>query len=219
MRPDKLFDYLDDRLPDAERAELEERLLTDERLQRELAIARKIHNGMHGSREVFTNDGVPDNRGPILARRIAIVFAALVLLNVLVGIAFIIGFNKKPNDYGPREAAVRRQLAESMEKAAANALPTPTFDTGEIKLTVPPKRGNATANEIVAAAKKLGGSATKGLADVNGILVFAEVPEKQTHLLRMKIAQLGSVSAESRIEPGLNGKTMVQLRIVENAKP
>ena len=218
MRPDKLFDYLDDRLPDAERAELEERLLTDERLQRELAMARKIHGGMQGSREVFI-EGEPANRGPILARRIAIVFAALVLLNVLVGIAFIIGFNKKPNDYGPREAAVRRQLAESMEKAAANALPTPTFETGEIKLTVPPKRGNATANEIVAAAKKLGGSATKGLADANGILVFAEVPEKQTHLLRMKIAQLGSVSAESRIEPGLNGKTMVQLRIVENAKP
>ena len=218
MRPDKLFDYLDDRLPDAERAELEERLLTDERLQRELAMARKIHDGMQGSREVFI-EGEPANRGPILARRIAIVFAALVLLNVLVGIAFIIGFNKKPNDYGPREAAVRRQLAESMEKAAAAALPTPTFDTGEIKLTVPPKRGDATANEIVAAAKKLGGSATKGLADANGILVFVEVPEKQTQAFWKKLSQFGAVPTESPREASPNGKTMFQLRIVENAKP
>jgi hypothetical protein len=181
-------------------------------------MARKIHDGMHSSREVFI-EGEPANRGPILARRIAIVFAALVLLNVLVGIAFIIGFNKKPNDYGPREAAVRRQLAESMEKAAATALPTPTLDTGEIKLTVPPKRGDATANEIVAAAKKLGGSATKGLADANGILVFAEVPEKQTQAFREKLSKFGAVPPESHREAGPNGKTMFQLRIIENAKP
>jgi hypothetical protein len=219
MSPDKLFDYLDDRLPDVERAELEARLSNDEHLQRELKIARKIHSGMQESREILTADDATSKRGAVLARRLAIVFSVLVFLNVFVGVAFIIGFNKKPRDFGPREAAIRKQLAESMEKAAVAALPTPTFDIGEIKLTVPPKRGDATANEIVATAKKLGGSATKGLADANGILVFAEVPEKQTHLLRMKIAQLGSVPAESRIEPGLNGKTMIQLRIVENAKP
>ena len=219
MSPDKLFDYLDDRLPDVERAELEARLSTDEHLQRELKIARKIHSGMQESREILTADDATAKRGAVLARRLAIVFSVLVFLNVFVGVAFIIGFNKKPRDFGPREAAIRKQLAESMEKAAVAVLPTPTFDIGEIKLTVPPKRGDATANEIVATAKKLGGSATKGLADANGILVFAEVPEKQTHLLRMKIAQLGSVPAESRIEPGLNGKTMIQLRIVENAKP
>ena len=219
MSPDKLFDYLDDRLPDVERAELEARLSTDEHLQRELKIARKIHSGMQESREILTADDATAKRGAVLAGRLAIVFSVLVFVNVFVGVAFIIGFNKKPKDFGPREAAVRRQLAESMEKAAVAALPTPTFDIGEIKLTVPPKRGEATANEIVATAKKLGGSATKGLSNANGILVFAEVPEKQTHLLRMKIAQFRSVPAEWRIEPGLNGKTMVQLRIVESATP
>ena len=106
-----------------------------------------------------------------------------------------------------------------MEKAAAAALPTPTFDIGEIKLTVPPKRGNATANEIVTTAKKFGGSATKGLADANGILVFAEVPEKQTQAFREKLAQYGTLPAESHGAAGPNAKTMFQLRIVENAKP
>src|SRR5205823_9348172 len=54
MNPDKLFDYLDGRLPAAERAELEEQLISDRQLQRELAIARQIYAGMGGdSREVF----------------------------------------------------------------------------------------------------------------------------------------------------------------------
>src|SRR6266542_3213699 len=54
MNPDKLFDYLEDRLPAAERAALEERLMSDKQLQRELAVARQIHAGMRGdSREVL----------------------------------------------------------------------------------------------------------------------------------------------------------------------
>jgi hypothetical protein len=219
MSPDKLFNYLDDRLPDAERAELEERLLTDEHLQRELKIARTIHSGMQESREILTPDDATTKRGAVLARRLAIVFSVLVFVNVFVGVAFIIGLNKKPKDFGPREAAVRKQLTESMEKAAVNALPTPTFDIGEIKLIVPPKRGDATANEIVAIAKRLGGSGTKGLADVNGILVFAEVPETQTQAFREKLLPFGPMPTESLREPGPNGKIMIQLRIVETAKP
>ena len=53
MNPDKLFDYLDGKLSAAERVALEDRLASDQQLQRELAIARRIHAGMRGdSREV-----------------------------------------------------------------------------------------------------------------------------------------------------------------------
>ena len=38
MNPDKLFDYLEGRLPPAERAALEQRLISDRQLQRELAV-------------------------------------------------------------------------------------------------------------------------------------------------------------------------------------
>ena len=48
MNPDKLFDYLDGRLPGAERAALEQQLISDKQLQRELALAREIHAGMRG---------------------------------------------------------------------------------------------------------------------------------------------------------------------------
>src|SRR6266850_1528134 len=54
MNPDKLFDYLEGRLPATERAALEQRLMSDKQLQRELAVARQIHAGMRGdSREVL----------------------------------------------------------------------------------------------------------------------------------------------------------------------
>jgi len=48
MNPDKLFDYLEGRLPASERAALEERLMSDKQLQREFAVARQIHAGMRG---------------------------------------------------------------------------------------------------------------------------------------------------------------------------
>src|SRR4029453_3884015 len=46
MNPDKLFDYLEGRLPASERVALEEQLMRDEQLQREFAVARQIHAGM-----------------------------------------------------------------------------------------------------------------------------------------------------------------------------
>ncbi|PYL85433.1 MAG: hypothetical protein DMF17_08570 [Verrucomicrobia bacterium] len=54
MSPDKLFDYLDGKLSTRERAELEQRLTSDQQLQSELAVARRIHASMRGdSREVL----------------------------------------------------------------------------------------------------------------------------------------------------------------------
>src|SRR5439155_1192964 len=71
MNPDKLFDYLQGRLPAAERAALEERLSFDKQLQRELAVAQQIYAGMRGdSREILQSPrpgltalvDVPSNR-------------------------------------------------------------------------------------------------------------------------------------------------------------
>src|ERR1044071_2918391 len=52
MNPDKLFDYLEGRLPEAERRALEQRLVSDEQLRREVAVARQIYPHLGGeSRE------------------------------------------------------------------------------------------------------------------------------------------------------------------------
>ncbi len=46
MNPDKLFDYLDGKLPDHERRALEERLMGDASARREFDVARRIHASM-----------------------------------------------------------------------------------------------------------------------------------------------------------------------------
>src|SRR4029077_800122 len=53
MNPDKLFDYLEGKLSPSERAELEERLMSDPQVRRELTVARKIHSDMRDSREIL----------------------------------------------------------------------------------------------------------------------------------------------------------------------
>src|SRR5207253_8928449 len=91
MNPDKLFDYLDDRLPAAERAALEERLMLDKQLQRELAVARQIHAGMRGdSREVLLA-ARPDvtEQGRKIALRVGAAFIVLMAVNFVIGLWLI----------------------------------------------------------------------------------------------------------------------------------
>jgi hypothetical protein len=217
MNPDKLFDYLDGKLPDWERTQLEQRLLEDEQLRRQFAIAREIHKGTGGSREVLAVDEATTKRGALITRKVVAAFGALVLLNVFVGIAFIIGLNKKPNDLGAHEAAVRKQLMESMEKAATTALPTPSLDVAEIKVPAPRGKVDATAKKLIATAQHFGGTATKGLPDPNGLAVVAEVPAERENDFREALKQLGAISVKPA-EPGGTGKKIIQLRILENAK-
>src|SRR5437588_51648 len=70
MSPDKLFDYLDGKLSTRERAELEQRLTSDQQLQRELAVARRIHASMRVDRSAAwrfrheRNSGATSSRPP-----------------------------------------------------------------------------------------------------------------------------------------------------------
>src|SRR5437764_10093324 len=91
MNPDKLFDYLEGTLPAAERAALEQRLISDKQLQRELAVALQIHAGMRGdSREVLLA-ARPDvtEQGRKMALRVGGAFIVLMAVNVAIGLWLI----------------------------------------------------------------------------------------------------------------------------------
>ena len=218
MNPDKLFDYLDGNLPAAERDELEKRIAGDSQLQRELTVARRIHRGMGESREVL---GVADEaadvigRGVTIGRRVALAFFVLVLVNVFIGITFIIG-RKPKNDLGPQEAAIRAQLTESLKKTADVALPAPTL-ADEIKIITSASERDAVASKIIAIATQLGGSGTKGLPEANGVIVWVEVPGDRQGSFREALVPLGAApppaepSAEKADAP--NEKKILQIRI------
>lgn len=191
MNPEKLFDYLEGKLSETERAQLEERLAADPQLQRELAIAREMHRRSRGSREVMLegDDEIPSPPKP-LGRRVATVFAALVLLNVLVGIAFIIG--KKGDRTGElraREEATRQQLTDSLQRTAETALPLPTI-ADDIHLPAAAEERERIADNVILLATQAGGSAAKAPPDESRITVIIDLPSDREDEFRRSLAPL-----------------------------
>ena len=189
MNPEKLFDYLEGKLSETERTQLEERLAADPQLQRELAIAREMHRRSRGSREVLLEDEEPEIPSPAkpLGRRLITAFAALVLLNVLVGIAFIIG--KKGDRTGEREAATRQQLTESLQRTAETALPLPTI-ADDIFLPAFVDERERMAESVILLATQAGGSAAKAPPDEKRITVIVDLPSTRADEFRRSLAPL-----------------------------
>src|SRR5207245_1490892 len=127
MNPDKLFDYLEGRLPAAERAALEQRLISDKQLQLELAVARQIHAGMRGnSREVLLPPE-PDvtEQGRKMALRVGAAFIILMAVNVGFGLWLIARHETRNPNRALPEKQMREQVAKSIERAAAAFTPAP----------------------------------------------------------------------------------------------
>src|SRR5947207_12596850 len=109
MNPDRLFDYLEGRLPAAERAALEERLMSDKQLQREFAVARQIHAGMRGDSQEVILPAPPDvpEQGRKMAIRIGVAFMVLMVVNVGIGLWFIFRDESKNTNRTLIEAHMR----------------------------------------------------------------------------------------------------------------
>jgi len=191
MNPDKLFDYLERRLPAAERAALEERLMSDKQLQRELAVARQIHEGMRGdSREVLLQARPEVNeQGRKMALRVGAAFIVLMAVNVGIGLWLIARHETKNPNRALLERQMREQIANSLEHAAATFTPAP-LGIGEI--TVPAATGKleVLANQVVTIASRIGGSATKGLPDQGRLKVLVDVPSNREPEFRAAISSM-----------------------------
>ncbi len=201
MNPDKLFDYLDGRLLPTERAALEERLMSDKQLQRELAVARQIHAGMHGdSREIVLPP--PEDiseQGRKMATRIGVAFMVLVFVNVGIGLWFIFRQESQNPNRPLLEAQMREQIAKSIERAAVTLTPASNA-LGVSEITIPAKSGklDAVADNVVAIVSDLGGSATKGVPDAGRLSILVDLPANRESEFRAAVASiLGGGSSES----------------------
>ena len=199
MNPDKLFDYLDGRLPEAERAALEERLISDKQLQREFAVARQIHAGSRGdSREIILPPS-PDvsGQGRTMAIRIGAAFMVLMFVNVGIGLWFIFKHESSNPNRPLLEAQMREQIAKSIERAAT-LTPAPNA-LGVSEITVPAENGrlDAVADEVVAIVSRFGGSATKGVSDAGRVSILADVPASREPDFRNAITSIGGENPKS----------------------
>jgi hypothetical protein len=200
MNPDKLFDYLEGNLPAADRAALEEQLISDKQLQRELAVARQIHAGMRGdSREVLlppTQDVITE-QGRKMALRVGAAFIVLMVVNVGIGLWLIARHETKNPNRSLLETQMRDQIAKSLEHAAATFTPAP-LGVGEIMVPAATGKLETVAEEVVTIATRFGGSATKGLADKGRLSVLVDLPSSREPEFRTAIS---SIIREASPEP------------------
>lgn len=212
MNPDKWFDYLNGKVPDSERAEIERQLATDPHLQRELAMAREIHSRMHDSPEVLVPDEGIVNRGAVLGRRVAIAFAVLVFINVLFGLYAIILMEKKQRPSPPDEQA------QAVAGAKA-ALAISNFGIGEVILRADPGESDAVVQDLIEGAEKYEGLGRRGVPNDTGPLVLIQIPSQQVDAFLERLERIGRIVPESRQGRETKGITFIQIRVVEDAGP
>jgi hypothetical protein len=222
MNPDKLFDYLDGRLPAAERAAIEKQLISDRQLQRELAVARQIQAGMHNdSREVLPpSETDASARGRTLALRVGAAFVILTGVNVGIGLWLIARNETKNPNRALLETQMRQQITKALEHAATTLTPAPL---GVSQITIATTTGhlNAVADEIVTIVGQLGGSATKGLPDQHRLSVLVDLPGNHESEFRAAIASIAGgapippvPSPAETVAPGPEKKSFV-VEIIE----
>ncbi|MFL6500687.1 MAG: hypothetical protein ACJ8LL_08250 [Candidatus Udaeobacter sp.] len=192
MNPDKLFDYLDGTLAPSDRVALEERLMSDKQLQRELAVARQIHAGMRGDSQDVVLPAAPDvsEQGHKMAIRVGVAFMILMLVNVGIGLWFIFKHESKNPNRPLLEAQMREQIAKSIERAAALTPSPNALGVSEITIPVAVGKLDNVANELVTIAARLAGSATKGLQDNNRLTVLVDLPSNREQEFHAQIASI-----------------------------
>ncbi len=207
MNPDKLFDYLEGRLPAAERASLEQRLISDKQLQRELAVARSIHAGMRGdSREVLLppRSDVTE-QGRKMALRVGTAFIVLMAVNVGIGLWLIARHETNNPNRALLEKQMRNQITNSLEHAAASFTPAP-LGVGEIMVPAVTGKLETVADEVVTIATRFGGSATKGLADQGRLSVLVDLPSNREPEFRAAILSMVGEATPGTHNPGYSNR-------------
>jgi hypothetical protein len=227
MNPDKLFDYLEGRLSGTERAALEQRLISDKQLQRELAVALQIHAGMRGdSREVLLPARLDvTEQGRKTALRVGTAFIILMAVNVGFGLWLIARHETKNPNHALLETQMREQIAKSIERSAATLTPAPNA-LGVSEITIPALTGklDAVADEVVTIASRFGGSATKGIPDRGRLSVLVDLPSNRESDFRAAIASIaggsslpGSPPPATATSPATAEKKSFVVQIVEAA--
>ncbi|MGI8821491.1 MAG: hypothetical protein ACR2ID_11590 [Chthoniobacterales bacterium] len=222
MNPDTLFDYLDGKLSAGQRADLEEKLMSDAQLRQQFQVAREIHRGGgDASREVV----VPAESAATIAsrgrmgRRIAAAAAVLVVVNVVGGLLVIASKNNKQQAFSARETQIREQLAASLGAAAQNAMPAPTFTAAEIHITAPAAQWDEIAGRVSGAAERCSGSVAKGLTEETGLTVVVDIPARAEAEFRQILANSGLIApaatATSQGSADPQARTIVQVRLAE----
>jgi hypothetical protein len=192
MSPAKLFDYLDGKLNDWERSDLENQLEKNPHLQKELAAARRIHSGMHGERQevFFQDDPAALEHGRKMSLRVGIAFVVLVAVNVAGGLFFIARHEANNPNLKYLADQNRQQLTKSLRDASRNEMPPPTLDIGDLTITAPASQMKTVAENVADLARRADASATIGLPDDKQVNVAIDIAAEKEPRFREALGAL-----------------------------
>jgi hypothetical protein len=131
-------------------------------------------------------------RGRRLARQVGLAFIVLVAMNVFLGLVYIAHRESKNPNRQLLDEQARQRLQKSLENAAS-ALTPPPLGFGGLQLTTETGQTAAVADEIVKAASKFPGSATKGVLDNGRTQVLVEIPGKSAPEFKNALSSLPGV--------------------------
>ncbi len=198
MNPDRLFNYLDGKLPEHERNALEEELMYDAEARREFEVARRIHSATRGSREnleVLDERVEEVPRGKTKAKQVLFAALVLVAMNVSLGLLYIAHHEAKNPNRALLEKQSRDQLQQALEKAAAaGALTPPPLGVEEMRVRAQPGHAGTVADEIGKLATRLGGTPTKGIPEDGRVKVLVEIAVKRVDEFRAALVNLGGLT-------------------------
>jgi hypothetical protein len=216
VNPDKLFDYLDGKLPEHERRALEEQLMNSAEARREFEVARRIHLATRGSREnleVIDEGVLVEQRGKSAARQILLATLVLGAVNVLLGLLYIAHHESKNPNRALLEKQSREQLRQALDKAAKGALTPPPLGVTEVSVVAESGQAQIVADEIVRLAKRLQGTATRGIPEGGRVGVLVEIAGRRAEEFRDALRNLGGMKdgGNVSISPGQNPEEKISI--------
>ncbi len=219
MNPDKLFDYLDGKLPDHERRALEERLISDASARREFDVARRIHASMSENQidrpEILSEMSEETAaRGRRMARQVGLAFIVLVAMNVLLGLVYITHHESKNPNRQLLDDQAREQLRQSLEKTAVTTLTPPPLGVSELRIRTELGQSDAVADGILKAAKKFLGAATKGVPDNGQLQMLVEIPANEAAEFKAALSPLPGVKEVNGEVSGGNSAEKISVIMV-----
>lgn len=216
MTPEKFFDYLEGKLPPAEKERLERALISDPELQREFVAARQIHQSIQRPAGETAATARAGSRG----RQLAAAFAVLVAMNVAFGLYFVFRSGGPSAEVEKaRTEKLRQELQSSLEKSADAVFPPPTVGPKPVPLTVPRAQQEEAARAIIDAATKAGGSATKGLPNESGFPVLVLIPGSAEPAFRETLARLSATPLPPAPAAPRSPEEAIHLEVVLSSPP
>jgi hypothetical protein len=119
------------------------------------------------------------------------------------------------------ENQMRDQLMKSLEASTHAALTPPPLDVNDVTIPAAPGQVTQITDRVVAAAEKLGGSATREIPDAKSTGVLVDVPANRENEFRAAMAELSGLATPSPLPndtatAGTQRKSFV-VHIVETA--